>query len=458
MVIRPWGYGIWELIQRQLDDQIRRRGHQNVYFPLFIPISYLQKEAEHVEGFAKEMAVVTHRRLESVDGRLVPSGELQEPLVVRPTSETLFGESLAEWIQSYRDLPVKLNQWANVVRWEMRPRVFLRTTEFLWQEGHTAHAIAEEAMEETLQMHRMYQEFAEQWLAIPVIPGEKPPSERFPGALRTFTIEAMMQDGRALQAGTSHYLGQNFARAAGIEFLDADGERRLAYTTSWGVSTRLIGAVIMSHGDDDGLSLPPTIAPQQVVVIPLVRGTEADAVVLEYARRVADVIEAGARTHDPVRVMLDDGQHRPVDKKWKWIKRGVPLLVEVGARDAEAGVVSFRSRLDPHRQRQLSFDRFPEAVTEELASVQSGLFERARKRTWDMVRRDVRTRADAERFLAEQRGFVLAGWCGSPVCEVALKPQGVTIRCLPTDEEIPDRRCLICGAPAEHPAVFGLSY
>src|SRR5579875_1100264 len=252
MVIKPWGYGIWQLMQARLDAEIRRRGHENVYFPMLIPLSYFQREADHVAGFAKEMAVVTHHRLEERDGKLVPAGELAEPLVVRPTSETIIGQSMADWIQSYRDLPLLLNQWANVVRWELRPRIFLRTSEFLWQEGHTAHATEAEAIEETIGSHRMYQQFTEDFLAMPVIPGEKPPSERFPGALQSFSIEAMMQDGKALQAGTSHYLGQNFARAADISFLDSDGQRRHAYNTSWGMSTRLIGGLIMVHSDDDG--------------------------------------------------------------------------------------------------------------------------------------------------------------------------------------------------------------
>jgi hypothetical protein len=272
MVIRPWGYRMWELMQAELDLQIRARRHANVYFPLFIPVSYLQAEAEHVEGFAKEMAVVTHHRLESVDGVLTPAGPLEEPVVVRPTSETIFGKSMAEWIQSYRDLPMRLNQWCNIVRWEMRPRVFLRTTEFLWQEGHTAHESEASAMADTLNAHEMYQTFAEDFLCIPTVPGEKSESERFPGAVKTFTIEAMMQDGRALQAGTSHYLGQNFARAVGIDFLDRDNRREHVYTTSFGISTRLIGAVIMTHGDDDGLVLPPKIAPAQVVIVPILRG------------------------------------------------------------------------------------------------------------------------------------------------------------------------------------------
>src|SRR4051794_1801567 len=293
MVIKPWGYGIWERIQGELDAGFKATGHENAYFPVFIPMRLIEKEAEHVEGFAKEMAVVTHHRLEQGPDGLQPAAPLQEPLIVRPTSETIIGESFAKWIQSYRDLPLKINQWANVVRWELRPRVFLRTTEFLWQEGHTAHATSEEAWEETEQMLDLYADFAEDYLALSVVRGEKPPHERFPGAERTLAIEAMMQDGKALQAGTSHYLGQNFSKAAEIEFTTEDGSREHAYTTSWGVSTRLIGGVVMAHGDDDGLRLPPRVAPSQVVIIPILRGDEDGAVASAAAELRASLEQAG---------------------------------------------------------------------------------------------------------------------------------------------------------------------
>jgi prolyl-tRNA synthetase len=277
MVIKPWGYSLWENMQRVLDDMFKATGHQNAYFPLFIPLSFLQKEAAHVEGFAKECAVVTHHRLEAgPDGKLIPApaAELEEPLIVRPTSETIIGDAFARWVQSYRDLPLLINQWANVVRWEMRTRMFLRTSEFLWQEGHTAHATAEEAVEETMRMLDVYATFAEQWMAVPVIRGEKTAAERFPGAVQTFCIEAMMQDRKALQAGTSHFLGQNFAKASNIEFLDQNGAHRHAWTTSWGVSTRLVGTLIMTHSDDDGLVLPPRLAPVHIVIIPIFRSEE----------------------------------------------------------------------------------------------------------------------------------------------------------------------------------------
>ncbi len=482
MVIKPWGFGIWERLRDVLDGEIRARGHENVYFPLFIPLSYIEQEAAHVEGFAKEMAVVTHHRLESRDGKLVPAGELEEPIVVRPTSEAIIGASMAQWIQSYRDLPLLLNQWANVVRWEMRPRVFLRTTEFLWQEGHTAHATSTEAMAETMEMFGVYRSFAEDFLAIPVVPGEKPPSERFPGAERSFSIEAMMQDGKALQAGTSHFLGQNFARAAGIDFLDATGERIHAYTTSWGVSTRLIGALIMTHGDDDGLCVPPRAAPHQIVVVPILRGEETDAGVIEYARKLVGSV--GARQRDsagePLRVKLDDRPHRAVDKRWQWVKRGVPVVVEVGPRDAAGNTVSYRERTSAGESRSASFDVFVNGIGPLLSEIQSTLYVRARDRLDAGIARDCTTRAEAEEFFASggegsesraqgnSRGFLLAKWCGSPECEVAFRHLGATIRCIPRSPSDPDsphpsflaegHSCVACGCPADTDALFAQSY
>src|SRR3954468_22579163 len=307
MVIKPWGYALWESMQRVLDQMFKDTGHQNAYFPLFIPLSFLQKEAAHVEGFAKECAVVTHHRLElNAEGKLVPTGELEEPLIVRPTSETIIGDAFARWVQSYRDLPLLINQWANVVRWEMRTRLFLRTTEFLWQEGHTAHATREEAVDETMRMLDVYAAFAEQWMAMPVIKGEKTAGERFPGAERTYSIEAMMQDRKALQAGGSHFLGQNFAKASEIMFLDQNGARQHAWTTSWGVSTRLIGGLIMTHSDDDGLILPPKVAPAQVVIIPIFRSDDERPRVLEYCNRVAQELRAQRFADRPVSVIVDE--------------------------------------------------------------------------------------------------------------------------------------------------------
>ena len=342
MVIRPWGYGIWERMQKLLDERIKATGHENCYFPLFIPLSYFEKEAEHVDGFAKEMAVVTHHRLIQKDGKMIPDPEarLEEPLVVRPTSETVIGAAFSRWVQSWRDLPVLINQWANVVRWEMRTRMFLRTAEFLWQEGHTAHATVDEAMEETLKMLEVYRSFAEECVALPVIAGEKPENERFPGAVATYSIEAMMQDGKALQAGTSHFLGTTFSSAQNIKFQNAEGQQELAQTTSWGVSTRMIGGLIMVHGDDDGLRVPPRVAPYQIVVVPMLRDTDEDAAILEYCGNLVTELNKQDVFREPVRALLDRRPAKAANKRWSWVKKGAPIVIEVGGRDMAGGNVS----------------------------------------------------------------------------------------------------------------------
>src|SRR3984885_2429576 len=348
MIIKPWGYGVWELIQQELDRRIKATGHQNCYFPLFVPLSFIAKEASHVEGFAKEMAVVTHHRLAMIDGKLQPDpdAKLEEPLVVRPTSETIIGDAFSRWIRSHRDLPMLINQWANVVRWEMRPRLFLRTTEFLWQEGHTAHATEAEAVDETKKMLEVYRAFAEDVLAMPVIAGEKPEHERFPGAVNTYSIEAMMQDGKALQAGTSHFLGTHFAEAQNIRFQNDAGGMDFCNTTSWGVSTRLIGGVIMTHGDDDGLRLPPAIAPKQIVVVPMLRDKPEDADVLKYCEDLVKALHGQTALGERVRALLDVRGMRSADKRWEWVRRGAPIIVELGPRDASAGNVTYLRRDD----------------------------------------------------------------------------------------------------------------
>ena len=334
MVIKPWGYAIWENIQRELDRRFKETGHKNAYFPLFIPMSFLQKEADHVEGFAKECAVVTHSRLEAdEDGKLQPAGPLEEPLIVRPTSETIIGELFSKWVQSYRDLPLLINQWANVVRWEMRTRLFLRTAEFLWQEGHTVHATSDEAMDETRKMLEVYADFAESYMAVPVITGEKTEAERFPGADATFAIEAMMQDRKALQAGTSHFLGQNFAKSSDIKYLSSEGKEEYARTTSWGVSTVWWVALIMTHSDDDGLVLPPRIAPSHVVIIPVTPKEETRQQVLDYCLELKAELEAQNFLDGRVRVEFDDRDIRGGEKAWGWIKKGIPLRVKFGPRD-----------------------------------------------------------------------------------------------------------------------------
>jgi prolyl-tRNA synthetase len=364
MIIRPWGYGIWQRMQELLDRRFRDTGHENCYFPLFIPLSYIAKEAEHVEGFAKEMAVVTHHRLKMIDGVLQPDPEarLEEPLIVRPTSETLIGAAFQRWIRSYRDLPLLLNQWANVVRWEMRPRLFLRTSEFLWQEGHTAHATPEEALEETLRMLEVYRSFVEDALSVPVVAGVKPAHERFPGAESTYSIEAMMQDGKALQAGTAHYLGDHFSRAQNIRFQTERGDLAYAHTTSWGMTTRLVGAVIMTHGDDDGLRLPPVVAPRQIVLVPILRDKPEDRSIIEYCEAIAAELRAASAFGEPLRVAVDLKAGRPVDKRWGWIKRGMPIVCEIGARDVASGSVTMLRRDRARRDGKLGFETLPRAA------------------------------------------------------------------------------------------------
>ena len=469
MVIRPWGYAIWENIRARLDQMFKETGHVNAYFPLFIPLSFFQKEAEHVEGFAKECAVVTHHRLElGPDGKLRPSGELEEPLVVRPTSETIIGAMFARWIESWRDLPIKINQWANVVRWEMRTRMFLRTTEFLWQEGHTAHETREEAWEETLTMLQVYRRFAEEDLAIPVIPGEKTPGERFPGAENTFSIEAMMQDRKALQAGTSHFLGQNFARASGIQYTARDRSRQYAWTTSWGVSTRLIGALIMTHGDDDGLALPPRIAPAHVAILPIIRSEAERARILEWCERLAADLRSQMYEGRRVEVVVDVSDENAGERNWRWVKRGIPVRAEVGPRDiaAQSVFVGRRDRAPRDRYSQ-SRGEFVAGIADLLAEIQRGLYERARKfrqehthsiGTWDEFR-SFFTPANPEKPEIHG-GFAWSHWCGSRACEQKVNEElSVTIRCRPIGfGESEPGRCVVCGAPAQERVIFAKAY
>lgn len=460
MVIKPWGYGIWENIQRQLDDRIKATGHQNAYFPLFIPLSYLQKEAEHVEGFAKECAVVTHHRLEEKDGKLVPTGELDEPLVVRPTSETVIGASFARWVQSYRDLPLLINQWANVVRWEMRPRLFLRTAEFLWQEGHTVHATEKEAMAETMTMLEVYRSFAEDVLAIPVIPGEKPEGERFPGAVSTYSIEAMMQDGKALQSGTSHYLGQNFARSSGIEFLDAEGQRQLAYTTSWGASTRLIGGLVMTHADDDGMRTPPKVAPYHAVILPILPKPEQEEAVLRFVDQIAQALGKAQYNGAPVRVHVDRRDIRGGEKNWQWIKKGVPVRIEVGPRDLENNSAAVCRRDRGHKERAfVPVDELAARIPQILDEMQRGYLTGAQAWARQRIRRDIQTFDEFRSYFEEDgAGFVIGKWCGDAATQEQLSPLKVSIRCLPLEQSGTEGRCVLTGKPATVDAVFARAY
>src|SRR6201747_2213332 len=388
MNIKPYGYSIWEKMQAVLDGMFKETGHVNAYFPLFIPKSFFSKEASHVEGFAKECAVVTHYRLKNDgNGNIIvdEDAKLEEELIVRPTSETIIWNTYKGWIQSYRDLPILVNQWANVVRWEMRPRLFLRTTEFLWQEGHTAHASAEEAVDETLRMLEVYRSFSEDILAMPVIAGEKPENERFPGAVNTYSIEAMMQDGKALQAGTSHFLGTHFAEAQSIKFQNDAGGMDFCNTTSWGVSTRLIGGVIMTHGDDDGLRLPPAIAPRQIVIVPMLRDKPEDAEVLAYCESLAAALSTIHVLGHPVRVLLDNKKIKSAEKRWNWVRRGAPLILEVGPRDAAGANVSMMRRddlRDGDKVKSIIKPRqdFLENAVQLLTEIQAGLYAEAKAR------------------------------------------------------------------------------
>jgi len=463
MVIKPWGYAIWENMQSVLDGMFKDTGHLNAYFPLFIPKSFLEKEAEHVDGFAKECAVVTHHRLEEgPDGGLVPAGKLEEPLVVRPTSETIIGAMFAKWVQSYRDLPILINQWANVVRWELRTRMFLRTAEFLWQEGHTVHATSEEAMEETLKMLDVYADFAENYMAMPVVKGEKTVGERFPGALHTYSIEAMMQDNKALQAGTSHFLGQNFSKAQGIKYLSDAGHEEFGWTTSWGVSTRLIGALIMTHSDDDGLIVPPRLAPCHVVILPISRNEEDVERVHNYCQELAKELRGQRYGEKKLLVKVDDRDIRGGEKTWQHIKQGVPIRLEIGPRDIDEDSV-FMGRRDkaPRDKSSVPRNEFVANVCGILDEIQASIFNRAKKQ-----QKENTVRIDTlEDFKAHFSGK--EQWPGFALCpaipddlkyEDQLKALKVTARCIPLDAPDEEETCIFTGEPTKKRILFGGAY
>lgn len=469
MVIKPWGYGLWERMQAALDAMFKATGHQNAYFPLFIPVSYLAKEAEHVDGFAKECAVVTHHRLElGPDGKMrpAPSAELAEPLVIRPTSETIIGASYARWVQSYRDLPILINQWANVVRWEMRPRLFLRTAEFLWQEGHTAHETEKEAREETEQMLRVYATFARDYCAVPVFEGEKSASERFPGAVQTLCIEAMVQDRKAIQAGTSHYLGQNFAKASGIKFQSREGREEFAHTTSWGVSTRLVGTVVMAHADDDGLILPPRLAPTQVVILPIAPKEEQRAAIFAAADQLAAELRAQTFHGQPLLVHVDKRELGGGVKNWEWIKKGCPVRLELGPRDLEKGSVAYcRRDQGPKAKEFVAMADLVGSMPARLQEIQDALFARA------LAFRNENTKAidTKEEFYAYftpksterpeiHGGFASTHWNGSAEVEAKIKEDlKVTIRCIPFEAGEPGT-CPFTGEPSRQRVIWAKSY
>ncbi|MBU0487097.1 MAG: proline--tRNA ligase [Bacteroidetes bacterium] len=457
MVIKPYGYSIWEKMQQQLDIMFKETGHENAYFPLFIPKSFFSKEASHVEGFAKECAVVTHYRLKnSPDGKGIivdEDAKLEEELIVRPTSETIIWNTYKGWIQSYRDLPILVNQWANVVRWEMRTRLFLRTAEFLWQEGHTAHATEQEAINETEKMLEVYAEFAEEWLAIPVIKGVKSPNERFAGALETYCIEALMQDGKALQAGTSHFLGQNFAKAFDVKFLSKENKLEYVWATSWGVSTRLMGALVMSHSDDKGLIIPPKLAPIQVVIVPIYKTDEECEKVCAKGRELKSILSGSG-----IRVKLDDRTtHKPGYKFADWEFKGVPIRIGLGPKDLA------NQTLELARRDTLEKDIVPESGIAErisalLKEIQSNLFDKAlkfrEKNTFS-----VDTYEDFKRILNEGGGFVYAHWDGTAETEERIKEETkATIRCIPLAPTLEEGKCIFSGKPSAHRVLFARAY
>ena len=445
MVIRPRGYGVWELMQRALDDMFKATGHENAYFPMLIPQSFLAREAEHVEGFAPQTAVVTH-----AGGK-----ELEEPLVLRPTSETIIYEMFGKWIQSYRDLPLLINQWANVVRWELRTRLFLRTTEFLWQEGHTAHVNEEEAEAETLNILALYRRFMEDWMAMPVITGLKTDAERFAGALRTYACEALMQDNKALQAGTSHNLGQNFAKAFNVQYQTPSGDMDYVWNTSWGVSTRLIGGIVMAHGDDKGLVLPPRLAPIQVVIVPIWRSDADLAAVLQVSERVSEVLKESG-----VRVTVDDRDGmKPGAKYYAWELRGVPVRLEIGPRDVAEGQAVLARRTGG--KVPVKMDEISEFVHETLNTLQRTLLENARARQAQNSYRNV-TMDELVDLMTGNGGFAYGGFCGNAACEQRIKDQTkATIRVLPGPDfrsDKPPEKCVVCGEASTAEAVWAKAY
>lgn len=454
MVIKPHGFGIWEMIRDQLDKMFKETGHVNAYFPLFIPKSFLSREAEHVEGFAKECAVVTHHRLmnDPNGGGIIvdPDSKLEEELVVRPTSETIIWNTYKDWINSYRDLPLLINQWANVVRWEMRTRLFLRTAEFLWQEGHTAHATKQEAIDETLMILDLYAKFAEEYMALPIIKGVKTANERFAGAVDTYTIEALMQDSRALQAGTSHFLGQNFAKAFNVMFLDENQKKEYVWATSWGVSTRLIGGLIMTHSDDDGLILPPRLAPTQVVIVPI---PKPEAVVDETAAQVMKALKAKGIT-----VKYDtDTQKRPGFKFAEYEMRGIPVRLGLGKRDIENGQIEV-ARRDTKEKSSQPIEGIAEYVQKLLEDIQNNLFQKALKFRNERIT-SVDTFEDFNEILDTKGGFISAHWDGTTETELKIKDMTkATIRCIPLDSKLEEGKCILTGKPSKQRVLFARAY
>jgi prolyl-tRNA synthetase len=457
MVIKPYGYAIWEKIQATLDKMFKDTGHSNAYFPLFIPKSFFSKEASHVEGFAKECAVVTHYRLKNdpVSNKIIvdPEAKLEEELIVRPTSETIIWNTYKNWIQSYRDLPILINQWANVVRWEMRTRLFLRTAEFLWQEGHTAHASMQEAIEETERMINVYADFAENWLAVPVIKGVKSPNERFAGAIETYAIEALMQDGKALQAGTSHFLGQNFAKAFDVKFTDKEGKLDYVWATSWGVSTRLMGALVMAHSDDNGLVLPPKLAPIQVVIVPIYKGLDQFEIIAEKANSIKKKLEQKGIT-----VKFDDRDtHKPGWKFAEYELKGIPVRLALGARDIENNSIEV-ARRDTLQKEVVSMENIDNYIESLLTDIQSNIYKKAFDfRTQNTYKVD--SYDEFKEMIEKRGGFILAHWDGTTETEAKIKEETkATIRCIPLNNSKEEGKCMVTGKPSNQRVIFARAY
>ena len=453
MIIKPYGFALWDNVKDALDGMIKESGHVNAYFPLFIPKSFFAQEAKHVEGFAKECAIVTHTRLKSVDGDIIvdPESKLEEEVIVRPTSETLIWAMYKKWIQSYRDLPLLINQWANVVRWEMRTRLFLRTTEFLWQEGHTAHATAEEAEEETLTILEIYRRLAEEILAIPVLTGKKTEIEKFAGAEHTYSIEAMMRDKKALQSGTSHNLGQNFAKAFNVTFQNKDNQEEMVYATSWGVSTRIIGAVIMAHGDDKGLRLPPKVAPFQVVIIPIFRNNEQKKVVEKYLNPIL-----GTLKNNSIRMNVDWREESPGFKFNDWEMKGVPIRMEIGPHDVENKIVVLVRR-DTGEKDFVNYDSIVGNILQLLDNIHNNMFTQAK----DFMNNNTHKTDSYDEFkkIIDKGGFIRCGWDGTSETELKIKEEtGATTRVIPFDENPKDLKCIYTGKPAKHEVIFAKAY
>jgi prolyl-tRNA synthetase len=457
MVIKPYGYAIWEKIQATLDKMFKETGHSNAYFPLFIPKSFFSKEASHVEGFAKECAVVTHYRLKNdpVTNKIIvdPEAKLEEELIIRPTSETIIWSTYKNWIQSYRDLPILINQWANVVRWEMRTRLFLRTAEFLWQEGHTAHATRQEAVEETERMMNVYADFAENWLAIPVIKGVKSPNERFAGALETYAIEALMQDGKALQAGTSHFLGQNFAKAFDVKFTDKEGKLDYVWATSWGVSTRLMGALVMAHSDDNGLILPPKLAPIQVVIVPIYKGADQFGIIAEKANHIKKLLEQKGIT-----VKFDDRDtHKPGWKFAEYELKGVPVRLALGGRDIENNTIEV-ARRDTLQKEVKSLDKIEDYIEQLLTDIQTNIYQKAFEFRQNSTYK-VDSYDEFKELIETRGGFIEAHWDGTTETEIKIKEETkATIRCIPLNGEKEEGKCMVTGKPSKQRVIFARAY